>query len=731
MAIPAFTPKPGNAFQARAKPGQPDHIAALSGGGSGMPKPQAQAPVQGYAQKAAAAPKATDYSAYRSTSPGPRPVMSTTYAQPGGGWGHTPTQPGPQPSTMYAMSPQQGPFAAYPGANTPAQQPTQTYGDPRGNYANMPDGQRPPAFQESAQTPFGTMSPQDFYAQRAGFIDNINKQHSQFAQNAGIFGAADLPQNSAPDWSNIANMWPGQGGGLGPSGAPFGGQMLPDTPQHAGGYPLPPDPYGGQIRDLISYGGDFAGGAGEPRPLTGGPGPMPGTQPQGMLPFRYDPSHYDFNSPIDPRGPQVPRYIGPPTGGPGMPAPNIGSDMMYAGGSPTFNEADPYGGQIRDLVHNGAGPSYAPGYPGGFGGPPLGGQPKIQPIIDFAPGTDPAYQQAAYDYMNQHGTLEGFGASQGKGGRLIPRHGAWTPPGNIMTADFRDQNGDNVDDRYLDQNGRPNFGGGIMAPGSYPGPNPATAAADAAIVANAPKQGRMNSDYMPGGKFYDPSKPLPTEGGGIDRLGPMTPAERARYDQYVESHGENGAVESVLSYRQHMKNTQRGSGNWMLNGGGIKAPGSPGDTTAQQPISLPPPKPAVDREVARKGRLVEEYKKKYGGQEPNKYQLAAFERSKPGRRPPQATLPTHHDTPPPAYLSGTELPAHLKGDPKKMVSWQKKEYDQIMANKKKQTKGQQSAISSILGYTPSEEMISSGMYGGILRSKTGVQQQKVFGLNPG
>lgn len=93
-----------------------------------------------------------------------------------------------------------------------------------GNYANMAPSQRPPAFEQTAYTPWGSMSAEQFQQQRHASVQGALATHGQAAANAGVYGVGAALAVGGPAYD-------------------MGG-----APQTGGGFPVPEDSIR-QLRD--------------------------------------------------------------------------------------------------------------------------------------------------------------------------------------------------------------------------------------------------------------------------------------------------------------------------------------------------------------------------------------------------------------------------------------------------------------------------------------------------
>lgn len=165
---------------------------------------------------------------------------------------------------------QSGSFSAYaPGQAQSQQSPyasSSQYGQfNAGNYANMSPAQRPPAFEQSQQTPWGQMSPSAYSQQQAAFVSGVNNQMGQYMGSAGVYQGQGAPPSSwgqAPQW-NPNQLWSQAGSAvqqgwqnqLAPgSSNPYGPQGFGNDVHHMSGGPRAPgtaqDP-GAAIRSLL------------------------------------------------------------------------------------------------------------------------------------------------------------------------------------------------------------------------------------------------------------------------------------------------------------------------------------------------------------------------------------------------------------------------------------------------------------------------------------------------
>ena len=115
-----------------------------------------------------------------------------------------------------------------------------------GNYANMAPSQRPPAFSQTAQTPWGQMDPSQYFQQQQAFAQTAVNQHSQAAKNAGVGSGSQPPAPYDPSqmWASAGQMvaggWqnPFGGSAFAPSQArPIQSPYQSSTPY---GQPAPP-----------------------------------------------------------------------------------------------------------------------------------------------------------------------------------------------------------------------------------------------------------------------------------------------------------------------------------------------------------------------------------------------------------------------------------------------------------------------------------------------------------
>lgn len=136
-----------------------------------------------------------------------------------GMWAYSQQKPSPGQA-----QPQQSPYAASTGYGQPAFN--------MGNYANMPAAQRPAAFQQTMQTPFGQMDPSAFYAQRDAMVQAANNVHAQAAQNAGVFTGQSAPSLGQPTY-NPQQLWQAGGAMLDQGWQNPFSQMAPNIARYA------------------------------------------------------------------------------------------------------------------------------------------------------------------------------------------------------------------------------------------------------------------------------------------------------------------------------------------------------------------------------------------------------------------------------------------------------------------------------------------------------------------